>query len=89
MLVNHHGVLVNFQKSPFTGGFGPSGTLEEVELLRNLLLDKFGLESALYKRANQDSKRGYAIRIPSRSLPTLQSIVAPHIYPSLLYKIGM
>jgi hypothetical protein len=69
----------------FTNNF----TLEEVELLRKLLLDKFGLESALYKRANKDSKRGYAIRISSRSLSTLQSIVAPHIYPSLLYKIGM
>ena len=64
-------------------------TLEEVELLRKLLLDKFGLESALYKRTNKDSKRGYAIRISSRSLSTLQYIVAPHIYPGLLYKIGM
>ena len=53
------------------------------------ILDKFGLESALFKVANKDSKRGYAIRIPSRSLSTLQSVVAPHIYPSLLYKIGM
>jgi hypothetical protein len=46
-------------------------------------------KSALFKVANKDSKRGYAIRIPSRSLSTLQSIVAPHIYPSLFYKIGM
>ena len=69
----------------FTNNF----TLEEVELLRKLLLDKFGLESALFKVANKDSKRGYAIRIPSRSLSTLQSIVAPHIYPGMFYKIGM
>jgi hypothetical protein len=69
----------------FTNNF----TLEEVELLQKLLLDKFGLESALFKVANKDSKRGYAIRIPSRSLSTLQSIVAPHIYPGMFYKIGM
>ena len=36
--------------------------------------------------ANVDSERGFAIRIPSRSLSTLQSVVAPHIYPSLMYK---
>jgi hypothetical protein len=39
-------------------------TLEEVELLRKLLLENFGLESAIMKVANADSKRGFAIRIP-------------------------
>nr|QVG61585.1 hypothetical protein [Rhizoctonia sp.] len=64
-------------------------TLEEVELLRKLLLEKFDVESAISKVANADSERGYAIRIPSRSLSTLQSVVSPHIYPSLMYKIGL
>jgi hypothetical protein len=64
-------------------------TLEEVELLRSILLSKFNLESSLRKVGQTDPLRGYAIRIPSRCLGTLQSLVVPHMYPSLMYKLGL
>lgn len=66
-------------------------TLDEVKLLQSILLSKFNLNSGLQKVSllRTDPIRGYAIRIPARCLGTLQSIVSPHIYSSLKYKIGL
>lgn len=66
-------------------------TLDEVKLLQSILLSKFNLKSGLQKVSHSDPIRGYAIlrSIPARCLGTLRSIVSPHIYSSLMYKIGL
>ncbi|MBP1357804.1 MAG: hypothetical protein JZD40_04870 [Sulfolobus sp.] len=64
-------------------------TLAEVELLQSILLDKFGLKTYLRKVANADPARGYAIRFASESLTQLRSVCTPHIYPTLMYKLGL
>lgn len=64
-------------------------TLDEVKLLQSFLLSKFNIDSGLVKVTNSDPIRGYVIRIPARCLGTLRSIVALHIYSSLMYKLGL
>lgn len=64
-------------------------TLEEVEQLRSILQSKFGISSALRKVANAEPARVYAIRIPGKYLDNLRSIVVPHMYPTLMYKLGL
>jgi hypothetical protein len=64
-------------------------TLQEVNILRELLQTKYGIVSGLKKSNNADPLRGYAIRISSQSLITLRSLCASHIYPSLMYKLGL
>jgi hypothetical protein len=64
-------------------------TLQEVNILRDILKTKYGIESRLKKVNNADSLRGYAIRIPNLSVLTLRSICKPHMYSSLMYKLGL
>lgn len=64
-------------------------TLTEVELLQRILLSKYSIKSSLYKGQNKDPMRGYIIRIPARSLKTLQELCKPHMRPSLMYKLGL
>jgi hypothetical protein len=62
-----------------------SFTLEEVELLINVLNDKWNLEC--YKKKTSISN--YRIVIPRRSLPVLQSLLGPIMPPMMRYRIGL
>lgn len=53
-------------------------------LLMSVLVDKFGLSCRL-----EGHKGSYRIVIRRESLALLQSLVAPHIIPSMLYRIGL
>lgn len=59
-------------------------TLEEVELLINVLTDKFGLKCTLKKE-----RAAFAIRISSKSLPVLQSLLASKMPSVMSHKIGL
>jgi len=61
-----------------------SFTLAEVQLLVSVLTDKFGLECTINK-----NNGGFRIRISSKSLPVLQSLLKD-IMPSMMrHKIGL
>ena len=62
-----------------------SFTLEEVELLINVLNDKWNLECYI----NKTNNGGYRIVIPRRSLPILQSLLRDIIPPMMKHKIGL
>ena len=62
-----------------------SFTLEEVELLINVLNDKWNLEC--YKKKTSISN--YRIVIPRRSLLVLQSLLGPIMPPMMRYRIGL
>ena len=64
-------------------------THAEVEHLRSILLSKYNLESAIKITKHSDPNRGHAIRIPAKALNTLRSLCVPHMYPSLMYKLGL
>lgn len=57
---------------------------EEVNLLINVLNNKFKLNCTINKNTN-----GFVIRIPSKSLPILQDLLAPHMPSMMAYKIGL
>jgi len=59
-------------------------TLEEVNLLAKTLDDKWSLKYAVYK-----NKNGFVIRIPNKSLPILQALLAPVMPPIMMHKIGL
>ena len=59
-------------------------SLEEVELLISALTDKFDIKCTIKKERNS-----YAIRISSKSLSLVQSLLSP-IMPSMMrHKIGL
>jgi hypothetical protein len=57
---------------------------EEVNLLINVLNNKFKLNCTINKNTN-----GFVIRIPSKSLPILQALLAQHMPVMMAYKIGL
>jgi hypothetical protein len=59
-------------------------SLEEVNLLINILNDKFDLKCYSLKRG-----RGYRIIIPSYSVPVLQSLLKDIMPTMMLHKIGL
>jgi len=56
----------------------------EVNLLAKTLTNKFGLNCAIYK-----NKGGFIIRISTKSLKDLQTLLEPLMPPMMLYKIGL
>ncbi len=63
-----------------TNGFA----LEDVKLLMNVLTNKFNLKCTLNKGGN-----GHVIRISSKSLPVLQTLLKDIMPPMMLHKIGL
>jgi hypothetical protein len=61
-----------------------SFTLAEVELLVSVLTDKFGLKCTISK-----SNGDFTIRISSKSIPVLQSLLKDIMPSMMLYKIGL
>lgn len=64
-------------------------TLEEVNILREVLSSKYNIKSSLKKVNNANPERGYAIRIAAVSLNTLRDMCSPHMYSSLIYKLAL
>ena len=62
-------------------------TLEEVNLLVNVLNSKFGLSSSV--NAAEKSKGQYSIYIPKKDLDLLRKLVTPYFLPTFLYKLGI
>lgn len=63
-------------------------THAEVQLLRDILMSKYNIQSGV-KIGKLDPVRGHQIRISAKYLVTLRNLCRLHIYPSLLYKLGM
>jgi hypothetical protein len=61
-----------------------SFTLAEVKLLVSVLTDKFGLKCTINK-----SNGDFTIRISSKSIPVLQSLLKDIMPSMMLYKIGL
>ena len=61
-----------------------SFTLEEVNLLVSVLTNKFNLKCTVHKQG-----KGYRIRISSKSLPVVQSLLKDIMPSMMLYKIGL
>jgi len=58
---------------------------DEVKLLSNALLNKFGIETRLeHTRNNQ-----YILIIKTSQVPKFQELVKEHLHPSLYYRIGL
>jgi len=63
-----------------TNGFA----LEDVKLLTSVLTNKFNLKCTINK-----SRNCHVIRISSKSLPVLQTLLKDIVPPMMLYKIGL
>lgn len=63
-------------------------TIEECELLQNILLKKYNIETYL-KLSGVKSRDQYRIVIPKRELKKFQTLVVDHLHPSLHYRIGL
>jgi hypothetical protein len=61
-----------------------SFTLEEVNLLMSILTNKFNLKCTINKHGS-----GFRIRVSSKSLPVLQSLLKDIMPTMMLYKIGL
>lgn len=61
-----------------------SFTQEDVNLLAKTLTNKFDLDCSIHK-----NNRGSTIRISTKSLPVLQTLLAQHMPSIVRYKIGM
>jgi hypothetical protein len=66
-----------------------SFSLQDVILLMNVLMVRYGLECSLIHYHNRSNIKLYRIRIPKKSMYTLRNIVLPHIVPSMYYKIHL
>lgn len=72
-----------------------SFTLEDVEWLQYLLLNKYNIHTTLHAAKNRSKdpnlkfKLGeYRIYVKAMSMPTLIKLVKPYIIPSMKYKLG-
>jgi hypothetical protein len=61
-----------------------SYTFEEVNLLAEVLNNKWKLNCSVYKQNS-----GFIIRTSAKSLPVLQALLAPQMPPMMMYKIGL
>ena len=60
-------------------------TKQEVELLSTAIYNKYNIQS----RVQRARKEQYIIVISKSQVPQLQTLVKPHIIPSMLYRIGL
>jgi hypothetical protein len=70
-------------------------TLKEVELLVNILKEKFELDCTIQKRSkpkgnfNYKYKEKYNLYFLVKSVPLLRALVKPYMHPSMYYKLGL
>lgn len=60
---------------------------EEVELLNNVINNKFNLNSSINTASKIKSQ--YTIYISSKNIDNLRSLVSPYVLPYFLYKLGI
>lgn len=65
-----------------------SYTLEEIELIISALYVKFGLRCTKFIQDKESSPIKYRIYIRAEDMPILIPLVGPHMYPTMLYKLG-
>lgn len=58
-------------------------TTEEVQLLRQVLFDKWSIETTLTFKNDQP-----LLYISNSSIPIVQELVSPYLHPDMLYKLG-
>jgi hypothetical protein len=63
-----------------------SFSLQDVILLMNVLMVKYGLECSLNHYHSRNNQNLYRIRIPKKSMDTLRNVVFPYMEPSMYYK---
>lgn len=61
----------------------------EVELLRSVLRDNFGLTSTIWELKQKGRHLGWRIYIRAENKDKLISLVKPYFVPSMLYKFGL
>jgi hypothetical protein len=69
-----------------------SFTFNEIDLLRNMLINKFNFLVTLQVRNTSGGKKSHRISISSKSRDKLISLVKPYFIPSIalrLYKLGL
>lgn len=76
-----------FKKGKGIGLCTESFTTLEVELLRDILISKFGLTVTLQVRHSSGGSEGYRLYISGKSREKLLSLVRPYFIPSMLYKL--
>lgn len=65
-------------------------TKKEVELLINVLKNKFNLYCSIHEKKSKDKYRiYYRIYILKKSLPILSTLISEFMLPSMLYKINL
>ena len=64
-------------------------TYSESKRLQSIILTKFHITSYLVQVSRSQPDRGYVIKIPNKDVPKVREIVAPLIYPTLQYKLGL
>ena len=67
-------------------------TKEEVELLKNMIETKFGLNCTiqlLSKKGGNTPKDKYSLYFKVVSFPKLKELVLPYMHPSMKYKLGL
>ena len=62
-----------------------SFTLQEIQMLRDILKRKYGLETTIHKSGYNNQ---YNIYVPKSSFVLLKTIVKPYFHPSMIYKIN-
>jgi hypothetical protein len=63
-----------------------SFTLKEVNLLGELLFQKFNLLYSVHKTGYQDQ---FGLYIKKDSLPVFIKLVLPYMHPTMYYKLGL
>nr|QWC53750.1 LAGLIDADG homing endonuclease [Rhizoctonia solani] len=61
-----------------------SFTLKDIELLSEILDEKFNLKCAVHK-----NNKSHVIRVPAKSLSVLQELLASHMPTTMRHKIGL
>jgi hypothetical protein len=64
-----------------------SFTAEEVDCLRSIFLDQFGIETTRIRNGHRDDQ--YVIRIPKREVPKVQQLVQSHLPAMMRYRVGL
>jgi len=63
-----------------------SFSLKEVELLNDVLISKYNLETTIHKIWKESQ---YSIYIKKQSVNNIRNIVGPYMHSSMLYKLGL
>jgi hypothetical protein len=66
-----------------------SFTEQEIDLLKSVLDNKFGLIVTKRSRTTSTGKKGFRLHISAKSRIKLHSLVLPYFIPEMLYKLNL